>query len=393
MKQIHKFYLASFLKNQTYFVPIIVLFFQDLGLSYSDIFWIFTIGSVFSFIIEIPTGIFADIYGKRRGILISKLLIFISFLLFGFSINFVTLLVANLVYELGKSFRSGTETAYVYGYLLQTKDSPSYTLVKANQKFYARISESIGTALGGFIAYHYGFNIAFFLASIPALINFGQTITWVKLKECERPKKINIKNNIIFAKESFKESLQNKGLRKIIMNVALFSAAVASLEKFVQPYMKNVEVDLQYFGIIYSAFLLLAAFIARYATKIEEKYGAVKILNYISLLSIIPIVVLGLGISSVWAVPLFFFVLMAENIRSPVSNSLFHERVSSKNRATMGSILELFTSSVHLLVMPIVGYMADLYSMQMAFLFITFIVIISVIFFWLSHQKPLKNHL
>ena len=54
MKQVNKFYLASFLKNQTYFVPIMVLFFQDLGLNYSQIFWVFTVGSIFSFIIEIP---------------------------------------------------------------------------------------------------------------------------------------------------------------------------------------------------------------------------------------------------------------------------------------------------------------------------------------------------
>ena len=111
MKQVKKFYLASFLKNQIYFVPIIVLFFQDLGLSYSDIFWVFTIGAAFSFIIEIPSGIIADIYGNRKSIIYSKLLIFISFLSFSFATGFTSLLIANLIYELGKSFRSGTETA------------------------------------------------------------------------------------------------------------------------------------------------------------------------------------------------------------------------------------------------------------------------------------------
>ncbi|MDD3662618.1 MAG: MFS transporter, partial [Candidatus Pacebacteria bacterium] len=83
MNQINKFYLASFLKNQTYFVSIVILFFQDIGLNYANIFWIFTIASVFSFIIEIPTGVFADKYGNRKSIILSKFLIFVSFIIFG----------------------------------------------------------------------------------------------------------------------------------------------------------------------------------------------------------------------------------------------------------------------------------------------------------------------
>ncbi|RJQ34152.1 MFS transporter [Candidatus Parcubacteria bacterium] len=389
MTQVNKFYLASFLKNQTYFVPIIVLFFQDLGLSYSQIFWIFTIGSIFSFVLEIPTGIFADLYGKRRSIIISKFLIFVSFILFGFSFDFLSLLLANIIYELGKSFRSGTETAYVYGYLSQTKGSPNYILVKANQKFYARISESIGTALGGFIAYKFGFNFAFFIAAIPALINFIQTFSWSKLEECGQAEKKFLKDNIKFAKDSIKESFLKSELRKIILNTALFSAAVLSLDKFIQPYMKDVGVHLQYFGVIYSGFLLLLAFLAKYAANLEEKFGAVKIINYISLISFVPIILIGLGLSSFWGIGLFFFVMMVENIRSPISNALFHDYVSSKNRATMGSIMELFQSAIALMVLPIIGHAADLYSMNTAIIFISIIVLISSLLFWLStnHKK------
>ena len=155
MKQVKKFYLASFLKNQIYFVPIIVLFFQDLGLSYSDIFWVFTIGAAFSFIIEIPSGIIADIYGNRKSIIYSKLLIFISFIVFSMATGFLSLLIANLIYELGKSFRSGTETAYVYNYLDSHPGGPKYSKVKIEQKFYARISESLAALVGGFIAYRF----------------------------------------------------------------------------------------------------------------------------------------------------------------------------------------------------------------------------------------------
>ena len=98
MKQVTKFYLTSFLKNQTYFTPILILFLQLHHLNYQEIFWIFTIGSIFSIIIEIPTGIFADLYGKRKSIIISKFGVFISYILFGFSNNFFMFLFSQIVF-------------------------------------------------------------------------------------------------------------------------------------------------------------------------------------------------------------------------------------------------------------------------------------------------------
>ncbi len=384
MNQINKFYLASFLKNQIYFVPIIVLFFQDLSLSYSQIFWIFTIGSAFSFLVEIPTGVIADIYGNRRSIIWSKFFIFISFIFFGFAFNFWSLLIANLIYELGKSFRSGTETAYIYNYLAETKGAPSYTVVKVNQKFYARISESLAALFGGFIAYRLGFNWVFFIAAIPALVNFIQTLSWAHLQEADKGMIKSWKNSFVFTKNAFNELKQNKVVIRIILNISLFSAAFAALEKFVQPYMKNAGLDLQYFGAVYAIFLIIVAFVVKYAAKLEDRWGGVKIMNYSGFLAFLPLIILATGISSIWAVALFFLVLMIDNFRSPVANTLFHEQVGSANRATMGSILSLVTALNQLWVLPIIGYLADWFSMTWAILMIAIIVIVNALLFWIK---------
>jgi len=387
MTQVQKFYLASFLKNQIYFVPVIVLFFQDLGLNYSQIFWIFTIGAAFSFLIEIPTGVIADLYGNRRSIILSKFLIFVSFIAFAFSFNFLTLLIANLLYELGKSFRSGTETAYVYNYLDENKEAPSYTVVKANQKFYARLSESLGALLGGFLAYYLGFTWVFFIAALPAFINFIQTLSWEKLKEADQGAEKSWQNSYLFIVSAFKALKENKIAQRIIVNISLFSASFVALDKFVQPYMKNVGLDLQYFGVVYAVFLIIIAFLVKKAVKLEERWGAARIMNYSGLLAFIPLLILASGLQSIWAVALFFFVLMIANFRSPVANTLFHEQVASNQRATMGSILALFTSLNQLWILPIIGYLADWRSMSFSILILAFLILMNALFFWI---KPLK---
>ncbi len=389
MKQVNKFYLASFLKNQTYFVPIMVLFFQDLGLNYSQIFWVFTVGSIFSFIIEIPTGVFADIYGKRRSLILSKFLIFLSYLSFGLAGNFITLLLANLILELGKSFRSGTETAFVYNYLYENKDSgPTYNKVKSGQKFYARLSESIGAALGGFLAYKYGFNFVFFVAAIPAFINFIQTLSWEKISELNvKGRDMNLRTNYDFALLAFKKIIRTKDLRNLVLNIGIFSAALAAINKFIQPYMNNLGVELQYFGFIYSGFLIFTAFLLKYSYILEERLGNIRLMNILTWLAFIPLLILGLGFNSVIGVALFFIIIMIENIRSPIANTIFHQNIDFDNRATMGSILELFKSMFQLLILPVIGYVADIISLETAILIISFAVLASASFFWVSTKR------
>lgn len=386
MTQVNKFYLASFLKNQVYFVPIMVLFFQDLGLTYAQIFWIFTIGSAFSFLIEIPTGMFADLYGNRKSIIISKFLIFSSFILFGIADNFVFLLIANLIYELGKSFRSGTETAYVFNYLDDgdnRNNNPSYSRIKINQKFYARISESLAALIGGFVAYRFGFSFVFCLAALPALINFLQSLSWEKLsfENNGHLKSFSLADNFSFIRSAFFDVFKNKLILKIIINISLFSAAFAALDKFIQPYMKEAGVELQYFGIIYAVFLIFVAFLTKFAAKLEDKLGGERIMNYSSFFALLPLLFLAFGAKSIFSVALFFIVLMIDNLRSPVVNTLFHEQIGREKRATMGSILELVKSLNKLWILPLIGYMADIYSIKTAILVIAIIVLINGILF------------
>lgn len=387
MRQVNKFYWASFLKNQTYFTPILILFLQFNHLSFKEIFWVFTIGSIFNFIIEIPTGILADLYGKRSSIILSKFLIFLSFIVFGLSASFWFFVIAQLLYELGQSFRSGTETAYTYDYLQQNQNNnPSYTEVKGKQKFYARIGESLAAIIGGLIASQLGYNMVFFIAAIPALINFLMNISWDKIHETKQT--INLKNSwqhILIALKQF----QNTKLAIITINITLFTAALATMTKFIQPYMTDVGISISMVGVIYSIALGLTALIVRYSYIFENKFGERKTINALTAFSIIPALIIGLGYSSIIGVGLFFLIIIIENLRSPIANSYFHSQVNSRERATMGSILELFKNLGKIIILPFAGYLTDTFSMATAILAMVGLLAINGACFFIRRQNPL----
>ncbi|NOX71775.1 MAG: MFS transporter [Candidatus Micrarchaeota archaeon] len=385
MKQVTKFYLTSFLKNQTYFTPILIIFLQAQHLDFQQIFWVFTIGSILSLLIEIPTGIFADLYGKRKSLMISKFLIFVSFVAFGFSTTFWMFVASQVIFELGNSFRTGTETAYIFDYLKQNKDAPQYTEVKGKQKFWARIGESIATAAGGVIAAQFGFSSAFFAAAALAFANFVLACTWEPIKE--RTKRgIKIGDYISFTKSSFAIFRKRPQVLRITLNIAIFTSVLAALNKFLQPYMLDAGIPIEWFGFIYSAFLIATAITVRYSYIFENKFGTHNVINTISLLAVLPLLVIGVGYISIAGVALFFMVVVFENIRSPIANNEFHENVDSESRSTLGSMLSLSKSLGKIIMLPIAGFLADAYSMYAAILVMGIVLFANGVLFYVRKK-------
>lgn len=386
MKQVTKFYITSFLKNQTYFTPIFVIFLQFYHLSFTEIFWVFTIGSIASFLLEIPTGIIADLYGKRKSIIISKFVIFVSFIIFGFATSFWMFVIAQVVFELGNAFRSGTETAYTFDYLKENKNTPKYTEVKGKQKFWARVGESIATAGGGIIAGVLGFNQVFFIAAVPAFANFIVSLSWEHIKE-NAGKCKGMKCYLGFTKDSLSVFRKRPAVLIITLNITIFTAVLAATNKFIQPYMTTAGIPIELFGFIYSGFLILTALAVRYSYIFEDRFGSRNIINAISLLAVLPLLFIGLGHVSIFGVLLFFLIIIAENIRSPIANSEFHENVDSENRSTMGSILSLSKSIGKIVVLPVAGYLADAFSLYTAVLVLGVVLVVNGLVFFVRKKK------
>ena len=390
MNQIHKFYLTSFLKNQTYFTPIFIIFLQSHFLSLQEIFWVFTIGSIFSFIIELPTGVLADMHGKRKTIIIGKLILTGSYVFFGFSSTFWMFVGAQILFELGNALRSGTETGFVYDYIDQNKTKknkiPGYTEVKGKQKFYARIGESIATFIGGFFAAWFGYNWVFFIAAVPALANFILAVSFEKIKETEN-KKVKLVESINHIKDSLFYLYKKKFLVRLVLNITIFSGVVAAIDKYIQPYMEAAGVPIEIFGIVYSVGLGLTAIGVRYSYLAENKFGTIPTINIATLIAVIPAILVGLGWISYIGVALLFIIIIIQNIRSPIANNLFNQNITSKQRATLISTLALMRELGKSIILPIAGWLTGAFSMYTAIFVLGIIILLNGLFFIIKKEK------
>ncbi|MBT4735493.1 MAG: MFS transporter, partial [Candidatus Marinimicrobia bacterium] len=93
-----RFSLYGFLKNQRYFEPFLMLAFVEKGLSFLQIGVLFAFREVCVNLFEIPSGAVADLYGRRRAMVVSFAAYIVSLATFAMSTNVAWLFAAMFTY-------------------------------------------------------------------------------------------------------------------------------------------------------------------------------------------------------------------------------------------------------------------------------------------------------
>ena len=114
-------------------MPIIVIFFQDHGLSLTQIMQLQAAYSLSVAIFEIPSGYIADLFGRKKTIVLSTLFSFFGFLIFSFFSGFNEFIIAEICVGIGGSLMSGSDTALLYDTLIEENEQKTYTKVEGKK--------------------------------------------------------------------------------------------------------------------------------------------------------------------------------------------------------------------------------------------------------------------
>ena len=123
---IPKLYWIKALRWFMLMMPIVVLFFQDNGLSMSDVMLLQALFAISVVIFEVPSGYLADMIGRRQSIFWGCILGTAGFSIYSFSFGFYGFLLAEIVLGIGSSLISGADSALIYESLLANKKQKDY---------------------------------------------------------------------------------------------------------------------------------------------------------------------------------------------------------------------------------------------------------------------------
>ena len=328
-KNIFLIYLHTFLSTFILFYICDTLFYIERGLSSSEYISFVGIAFLVKLVFEIPFGILADKYSRKRLLLTSNLLFIISTIIFIYSHNYFTFLIAIIISAINNSISSGIVNSILYE-SLENKNDFNKTLFY--NSFFYNISYMFAMIIGGYIGQNFGLIYNYYFTIIPFVIDFFVLL----IIKVNKPQKDNTTKNILILKNGIKEVFKNPYLLKLIITSSILFSGIKLMEESHPEYSNNIGISVFIIG-IYTALILVFCIIGSYiGSKInKEKYSLVLKLHPI--LSGICILLIGLLNNYFGIIFILLIYIFSESFDNIMISEL-HNNISSKSRVTVESI-------------------------------------------------------
>lgn len=370
-------------------LPTIVLFYRSVGLSMQDIMLLQATFSVAMFALEIPSGYFSDVLGRRRTLIIGLIGGALGFGIYCFANGFWMIFAAEMVLGIGASFISGTDSAMTYDTLAALGETGRSINAEGKQISFGNFSEATAGVLGGLLA---GVSLV-----LPLYVQFFVFASAIPIAfMLTEPPRHTMKDK----RSTFRDILhitrfalvEHPRLRWLIVFSGVVGASTLTMVWFIQPYMLAVGVPVEAFGAVWTALNFTVGWFSFTAHKIESVLGEKRMIILLAITVFAAYLFLGFAMS-IWFVPfmlLFYFVRGANN---PIFNSYINRLVTNDRRATVLSVRQLIVRVLFSIVGPFVGWISDTFSLGTALLitgsiFAVMGIVAAVPLLLLNHENP-----
>jgi MFS family permease len=151
------FYVSEFLYATIFSIPIWIVYYQS-KISLVVISFLVAIQYASQLFLELPTGAFADIFGRKTSVIMGYFMWAVASVVIILANGFWVLLLATIFGGLAESLLSGSMEALVYDSHKQDGTEEKFSKVLSNNNILFQFGLILGTVTGGFF-----FNIAHYL--------------------------------------------------------------------------------------------------------------------------------------------------------------------------------------------------------------------------------------
>jgi MFS family permease len=384
-------YFLSFV-NQLFFPIAVWLFFYSKFLDFKQIAMMVAIGGVSAILLEIPTGAFADIIGRKKAIFLSYLLFTVTMIVTAYSHTFNVFILLALANGLVNALYSGSLEALVYDTLKESNQEKEYDHVISRMETLAWLGLFAGSVTGGFL-----FTLSY---RLPFLAQAGFTLAAALLALRLREPRLEsqhhkISDFVIQNTKGFKELFQTRITTRLALLFIILGAGydiAASILGISQA--KEYGIGPEMVGIIFACGYIISAMASHFYPQLKRKLGNKTILLLVAgaiLSSFIFAKFVGVAIG----IGLIILRISSSTIFRNTKSTTLNPFYSSGNRATALSTINLLTMLPYVVLAYFIGDYIDKTSPNnFAFLLgigmvLTLVIIETV--FWIIGRIKLKR--
>jgi len=370
-KNIKLDYLHTFFRNLNFTQAIWLLYLASRGFSLFEIGIFEMIFHITSLSMEVPTGMIADLFGRKFSRILGVLSYIVYIFIMIYSQNIILVGIGFVFCGLSYTLESGSGEALVYDSLQLMNQEDKFMKVNGRKEVIYQLVSSLSFFVGGYIAM-VSYDLSF-LTTLGAML-IALTII-VLMKETPIIKSEIKKSFMILMSEQYKKTYQtaveNKRIMFLIIIGSMVAAPVTSIFFYFQNHLDLLGYDKGEIGLLLGAHALFAAIGGASAYKLEKKYNEKKILYFIPLLMVVLFWLVL--IDSIVFIP---FVLLGffDSIFYVVLNDYVNKIIPSELRASILSVFGLVFSVIMIFIFPLIGFIGEYVNLKTSFLILAIIV-------------------
>jgi len=387
------FYIKVFIYSMfNVTVAFSVIYFFNIGLSYSEIGKLVGITGLSTIIFEIPTGVVADLLGRKFSTLFGLVIVAFCHILIPLTNSFLILAFIFGAIGFGTSFISGAYTAWFVDYLKYKRKK--HLIHNAMIKFSSLASAGnvfaplFGSILVTFLDLKWLWVIqgSGMLFSILILGIFGKE----KFHKRKRTELTNLfKKSFTTTKKAIHFSFKNRNFLLMLI-ASIFAMLFMASGLCWQPFLVKLKMPVSYLGVFYSIIAFVGIFSPFLSKPLLVYLGKEKNVFIFSTMFG------GLLILTLYFIhqPMFYFacaILIIQSIigkaMAPTKDAYLQKLIPSKIRATAGSLTHMLISVFSIIGAITAGKVMDLVGPKFTLIYFCGFLIPAIVCYLLLKQN------
>lgn len=402
--QYYKFGLYGFLKNLRFYESFLILFFLEKGIDYLKIGLLYSIREIAIILLEIPSGLIADVLGRKKTLMTAFLFYAISFGIFYFSNHYVFMVIAMVIYAVADAFRTGIHKAMIFHYLKSRGKADQKADYYGHTRAWSQTGSAVSSLLAAAMVFYYGsYKIIFAASVIPYILDFILISTYPHFLEgnLQGKEQLSLSGKTKYIFQAFYMSFKEPEFLKSLTNLSLYTGYYRAVKDYIQPIMMSFALALPFFtdlhkkqktalavGILYFFIYLLTAYTSRHSGRFKALYrNYAKPMNLTLTAGLVAGIISGIfySVNFSWvAIIIFILILLIENLRKPIGVSYVAELSHDDAMATALSVQSQSQSLFAALIAPLIGFTAQYAGVGIGIAITTAILLLLFPLYWLS---------
>ena len=321
-----------------------------------------------SIICEIPSGAMADLIGRKKNMILSRICIAISCVIMLFSKSFYLFALSFIIQALGNNFNSGSEEALVYDSMKCLSEEKSYLRVNGRLNMITEVSQAIATVAGGVLA-EYSYFWCYSACVLIAVLALIPVIFMIEPPISNRESNKETYSILRTVNHHFKICIriliENKRILQIVTYYSVIFATYTLLFFYSQQYYSDMGFNKIQISIILLLIGVVSCLGAFMSEKLYFKFG-----DHIAVIAaiVIAITLVCYGFTKqIISILTFIVASFFNSVLYPVESNALNSLIPSEQRATLISVNSMFFSIMMIIMFPIVGAFADQWGLGCIF--------------------------